>query len=305
MFLNRLPTELLQKIADELPRIEDMNGLSRVDRECYRKINSSVYQRDARLGSCALLWAGKYGRLETAQQSVAAGGRIGNTTGIFRSTPLHIAASFGQVEMARFLIKHGADLFAECTNGLTPLHFAMLKGHVEMVQTLLEAGANPNATSGSIQFTPLHIACFSGRAIMVAILLHHGANVQAKDKNGMTALDWAVRGIIGLGGRCKSPIVGWYEQRSVKITATELSRQKHCNCSEALSVVKALVAKHAVRRMSDEEYMDLLWFMETTMCVNGREGGWPAGLHHKRVPREELLALIKNARSAGSDCTIQ
>ncbi|KAH7055608.1 ankyrin repeat-containing domain protein [Macrophomina phaseolina] len=303
MSLSRLPIELLQRIADDFPRIEDMSALARVDRECHGKVNHRMYQRDARLGSSALLWAARHNNMDTARRSMAAGGRVDNTTGTFRSSPLHVAASFGKIEVAKLLISHGADLHAECSNGLTPLHFAIMKGRVQMVTTLLGAGASPKALTGSLQFTPLHIACFSGRPDMVATLLRHGAYVYTKDRNGETPLHWAVQGSITLGRGQGGLTTRWYEQRSVMVTSRELRRQKLCGCAGGLQVVKLLMEKKAEQQMSNAELAALVKLMEKTQCINGR-GGY-GGLRHWQVFHEQLLALIREkAQSAGRKCAI-
>lgn len=304
MPLEELPAELLHMITDYLPRIEDVNSLNNTCQDCYDKLNWVLYKRDAETGSCAMLWAARHGRLNSTRLSLNAGGRVGITTGTFRATPLHIAASFGHTDLAAFLIQQGADIFAECSNGLTPLHFSILKRHLHTMRMLLAAGANPNATTGVLQFMPLHVASFAGHPDFVLELLRHGAKLHARDRNGETALHWSVRGTIALGNRRTERVEGWYEQRSVMVTANQLRRQRHCDCDSALAVVKVLMKRKAGRHIGKDGLAKLLEFVSKTNCINGR-GGW-GGKAHKSCSRNEMLSLL-GAKPPGAQpraCTI-
>ena len=57
---------------------------------------------------------------------------------LFRS--LHLALGPGYLEVARFLIEHGADLNSCDKEGWTPLHTAARNGHLDVVRLLLEHG---------------------------------------------------------------------------------------------------------------------------------------------------------------------
>ena len=60
-------------------------------------------------------------------------------------TPLHVASHFGQINMVRFLLQHGADVKASTSIGYTPLHQAAQQGHTTIVNLLLENSAPPNS----------------------------------------------------------------------------------------------------------------------------------------------------------------
>ena len=58
------------------------------------------------------------------------------------TTPLHLAAKNGHLEVVQLLIEAGGDINQARTNdGATRLHIATQKGHVEVVSLLSEAGA--------------------------------------------------------------------------------------------------------------------------------------------------------------------
>jgi ankyrin repeat protein len=98
-------------------------------------------------------------------------------------TPLHWAASGGQMEVAEFLIDKGADIKAETKYDSTPLNLAATK---ELVELLLSKGASINTTSeGS---TPLHCAAKRGSVKVAEVFISHGLYIEAKDKSGRTPL---------------------------------------------------------------------------------------------------------------------
>lgn len=59
------------------------------------------------------------------------------------STPLHVAALWGDLPLLLDLLSVGAAINAATTEGYTPLHFSVMWGHVDIVQVLLLKGADP------------------------------------------------------------------------------------------------------------------------------------------------------------------
>ena len=53
-------------------------------------------------------------------------------------TPLHIAAASGQRDMAKMLVKKGADLNTMNKFGITPLHHACAGNHIDISVYLME-----------------------------------------------------------------------------------------------------------------------------------------------------------------------
>ena len=60
-------------------------------------------------------------------------------------TGLHVAAQHGHLEVARLLLRHGADPNArEVGDNTYPLHWAAAHRHVEVVRALLDSGGDPH-----------------------------------------------------------------------------------------------------------------------------------------------------------------
>ena len=107
----------------------------------------------------------------------------------FDYTPLHFAATYGHLELARLLLAHGADV-DDATPGETPLDRAVIMHDVPMATLLLEHGASPDHPS-TAGLTALHRAAIRGHTEIARLLLAHRANQLARDRSGRTALDWA------------------------------------------------------------------------------------------------------------------
>lgn len=93
--------------------------------------------------------------------------------------PLVQAAQKRELAVARFLLKHGADI--EIGQGRwTSLMAAVSSGNESMVELLLSAKANVNATATFTSETPLHIAAGNGFKVIVETLVAHGADLNAR-----------------------------------------------------------------------------------------------------------------------------
>ncbi len=148
--------------------------------------------------------------------------------------PLHLAASSGNLEVARVLLDHGAPIDALNAADETPFTLAVEKehfdlarelkkrganvdlqsrrhplaltsaiqgNHLETVRFLLEIGANPTLRTDDYGRTALHEAAIAGHAQMVKELLAHGGDPGVKDESGFTPADVAtaadVRALLG------------------------------------------------------------------------------------------------------------
>jgi truncated hemoglobin YjbI len=110
-------------------------------------------------------------------------------TGPRGATLLHEAAMFGDAELAKVLVRLGADPNAREIEGHTPLYRAATG---DVARVVIEAGAALDVPSGPTAGTPLHQAARMGRVSVAAVMLDHGANIEARDRKGETPLRRAV-----------------------------------------------------------------------------------------------------------------
>lgn len=103
---------------------------------------------------------------------------------------LMLAALKGYLPLVKQLVDKDADVNKP---GWTPLHYAASTGQVAVMEFLLENSAyidaeSPNGT------TPLMMAAMYGSPEAVKVLIQAGADLNIKNQLGLTALDFAVRG---------------------------------------------------------------------------------------------------------------
>ena len=134
------------------------------------------------------------------------GGAELNVHGYDNETPLHSAASHGNLELvsevSELILDYGADVNVRNVNNWTPLHYACQgfrhplansdepRSFPEVARLLLECGADVDAQTNSSS-TPLHIAALSERIEVVRVLLKHGAESGVQNEEGKTALQIA------------------------------------------------------------------------------------------------------------------
>lgn len=107
-------------------------------------------------------------------------------------SPLMIAAIRGHLDVARQLIRRGAEVNKP---GWTPLHYAASRAEPDsgdMVRLLLEHHAYIDAESPN-RSTPLMLAAMYGHRDLVPMLLEEGADPSLRNEQGLTAVDFARR----------------------------------------------------------------------------------------------------------------
>jgi ankyrin repeat protein len=127
-----------------------------------------------------------------------------NQRGNMGDTPLSTAARFGNLEMVKLLVQHGAEI--EDSKGKadrTPLMEASAQGHADVVEYLISKGADVNAKRSGV--APLLEACRNvllqygpkgDKKNTIFLLLDNSADVNIQDeswlKTGRTPLMYAV-----------------------------------------------------------------------------------------------------------------
>jgi len=138
-----------------------------------------------------------------------------NANASWTETAVQAAAQTGQVEIAKYLVDHGADydictaamlgnldclddflkedpnlVYARGAHGIPLLYFSVIHAHNDVSEFLLAHGADPNAASPS-GITPLHGAIMFNQPKMALWLLDHGADPNQK-YDGKTSLGMAL-----------------------------------------------------------------------------------------------------------------
>jgi uncharacterized protein len=93
-----------------------------------------------RLGETALMHAAWKGRDKAVQWLIDHGANVNQ--GEMQWSPLHYAVFAGHRDLAKTLVKQGADINARSTNGSSVLMMAVYEGHDDMAQWLIEQGAD-------------------------------------------------------------------------------------------------------------------------------------------------------------------
>ncbi len=106
-------------------------------------------------------------------------------------TPLVWAAIQGHEEVVKLLLERGADLEAKNHNGDTALMWASVMGHKDVVNFMLDRGANADLGEPKSEVTALMAAAAKGHADVAQVLVEKGAAINARDRNGNTALTHA------------------------------------------------------------------------------------------------------------------
>lgn len=112
-------------------------------------------------------------------------------------SPLHLAITLKDYEIARYLLDKGANPNAYHPQGWSILHTATDLQNAKAVKLLLKAGANPHAKITSTLrrdygWNCLHGATRDGNTEIATILLNHGLNLNSTTPDGQTPLMIAI-----------------------------------------------------------------------------------------------------------------
>lgn len=109
-------------------------------------------------------------------------------------TWLHVAASFGKIEIVQFLVSAGVDINRR--GGIAdaaPMHEAASEGHIRIVEYLLSKGAGMDVSDP--QRNPLFSAIYGGHLEIVKLMVDRGIDVHVQytggTMKGMDALEFA------------------------------------------------------------------------------------------------------------------
>jgi hypothetical protein len=100
------------------------------------------------------------------------------------SSPLLLAAYYGNNDVARVLIENGAKL-EECYSEGSLIYALIYKNNIDLLETILKKGANINDTCQFDQFGyPLHFALTLQRYEVIELLLKFEPSLKVLDPKG-------------------------------------------------------------------------------------------------------------------------
>jgi len=111
--------------------------------------------------------------------------------------PDHIPVLFyairkdASIELIEVLLEYGCDIRQIDEDGLSSIDIAIKFKREDIIEFCVDKGMDVNETHRPSGITPIVLAsCFNNTSI-VTLLLKHGAEINAKDRNGMSAKDYA------------------------------------------------------------------------------------------------------------------
>ena len=126
-----------------------------------------------------------------AKKHIKDGGKLNARTEAGESVLAYALKSRVDQDMLELLVENGADIFYTDDEGVSIMDFAVTYNNMFMVEHLLNKGNDVNDITRRSGFTPLMAAVCYGRYEIFKILLEAGADVNAVERKGMTALDFA------------------------------------------------------------------------------------------------------------------
>src|SRR6266487_3381744 len=177
---------------DSLARAKDASGVSALMHALYRRQQTSADLLLAAKSDLDIFEATAAGKADKVSEILERVPNVAKSWSADGFTALHFAAFFNRPEIARDLIRHGADVSAVARNPMKvmPLHSAAAAHSGEIVRLLLENGASPNVPQEG-GWVPIHEAAQVGDKEMVKVLLEYGADPQLRSNDGRTPAEMA------------------------------------------------------------------------------------------------------------------
>ncbi|XP_023315856.1 ankyrin-1-like [Trichogramma pretiosum] len=197
------------------------------------------------------------------------------------NTPLHFALDCGHEQIAKWLLRRGADLNLANARGWTPLHFisAQKKDYADLLQTFLEISDEQTRpiqidARDSDDNTPLHFALNGGHEQKAEWLLRRGADINLANAWGSTPLH-----SISAGNKDHADLLGTFFEisdelnRTVEVDARNKRGETplhHAIRHGHKKVFELLLRRDANPNLADNDG----WTALHTICIVADDSGW-------------------------------
>ena len=130
------------------------------------------------------------GTVDQAKDLMKSNPQIFDVTNKEGFSPLLLACYRNNNEVAKFIIENGGDINGNSNMG-TPLMAAIVKGNNEIAQLLIEKKADLNLADKNGITALIYAVQFQNKTVLVN-LIQNKADKNHKDKEGKTAFEYAV-----------------------------------------------------------------------------------------------------------------
>ena len=279
-------------------------------------------------GMTALLYAAREGYLEAARALVESGANVNQASEGEKMSPMVEAIINGHLDLAKYLLDHGADPKLSTVDGLTALYAAVdvqwvpktwfpqpstnqeKVSYLDLMKALIEHGADVNAqTSDKVWFrsftndytwvdtggaTPFWRAAQSSDIPAMKLLMAHGADAKLANKSGETPLH-AASGI------------GWAWNWSVRAPFPALDAVKYCvELGNDINAVdnRGYTALHGAGFLGDNEMVKYLVSKGAKVELKSKPGDSAADMANGPTrfgqPHADTTALLEELGSPNS-----
>jgi len=182
------------RIDPRLARSKDDKGVSAILKATYYRKTDIVRLLLDSGCEIDIFEAAATGQTERVRALVRGDATLANAFSADGFMPLGLAVFFGHPDTTEALLAAGADVNATTREAMkvTPLQSAAAARQVDIARLLIDHGANVNARQVESGFTPLHEAAANGQVDLASLLLDRGADVNARMNDGRTPLGFAL-----------------------------------------------------------------------------------------------------------------
>lgn len=155
------------------------------------RLNAKDVSQSLNDGDTPLYIAAQFGNLGIAKLLIKAGATV-NQAKINGTTPLFIAVQNNNIAMAKLLINSKAIVDKARNDGATSLFIAAENGHTKIAMLLINGGAKIDIATSS-GATPLFVTALNGHVEMAKILIAEGAKINQAKNDGTTPIHIATQ----------------------------------------------------------------------------------------------------------------